>query len=140
MTVLRDGLLDGRVVALAGGDSVALRGALEGLGARVEMVPSLPGDEERVGEWARGVEPLHAVVYDAREAFGSGGADALAVALEGGWVAVREVANGALIEAGQPGKVVLIGPRPDSVRTPRLPAPDSRTWYARCRSSGRALR
>jgi hypothetical protein len=45
VSVLRDGLLEGRAIALAGGDSVALRAALEGLGARVEVVPSLAADE-----------------------------------------------------------------------------------------------
>lgn len=114
MSVLRDGLLDGRAIALAGGDSVALRGALEGLGARVEVVPSLPEDEERVGEWASGAAPFDAMVFDGRPAFGSGGDVALAVMLEAAWVAVREVANGALISAERPGKVVLIGPRPDA--------------------------
>jgi NAD(P)-dependent dehydrogenase (short-subunit alcohol dehydrogenase family) len=54
------------------------------------------------------------VVFDGRPAFGSGGDAALAEALEAGWVAVREVANGALIEAERPGKAVLIGPRPDA--------------------------
>jgi hypothetical protein len=84
------------------------------LGARVEMLPASDGDEDRVGEWARGAAPLQAVVYDARGPFGAGGDLALSDSLERGWVAVREVANGALIPADQPGKVVLVGPRPDA--------------------------
>lgn len=111
VSVLRDGLLDGRAIALVG---ESLGPALERLGARVEMVAAVDGDEERVGEWARGVGPLHAIVYDARPAFGSGGDAALSDSLERGWVAVREVANGALIEGEGPGKVVLVGPRPDA--------------------------
>ena len=56
-----------------------------------------------------------AIVYDARQAFGSGGGEqALSESLERAWIAVREVANGALIPAGEPGKVVLLGPRPDA--------------------------
>jgi NAD(P)-dependent dehydrogenase (short-subunit alcohol dehydrogenase family) len=114
VSVLRDGLLDGRAIALAGGDCAVLREALEALGARVEAIPSLPDDEERVGEWTASASPLDAVVYDAREAFGSGGSEALAAALETGWVAVREVATAALIPAEAPGKIVLLAPSPAS--------------------------
>jgi hypothetical protein len=111
VSVLRDGLLDGRAIALVG---ESLAPALERLGARVEIVAAVDGDEERVGEWARAVGPLHAIVYDARPAFASGGEAALSDSLEHGWVAVREVANGALIDGAGPGKVVLVGPRPDA--------------------------
>jgi NAD(P)-dependent dehydrogenase (short-subunit alcohol dehydrogenase family) len=114
VTVLREGLLEGRAIAIAGAPE-AVRGALERLGARVEILPADGGlgeDEERVGEWARSRGPLQAVVYDARAAFGSGGEQALADSLERAWTAVREVANGALIPAETPGKVVLLGPQP----------------------------
>jgi NAD(P)-dependent dehydrogenase (short-subunit alcohol dehydrogenase family) len=116
VNALRDRLLDGRAIALAGGPPEPMRRAFERLGARVEAVPAgLPsGEEERVGEWARGVGPLDAVVYDARPAFGSGGPQGLGEALERGWVAVREVANGALIPGERPSKVVLLGPQPRS--------------------------
>ena len=118
MSVLRDGLLDDRAIALAGCESAALRGALERLGARVEIVPADAGlgeDEERVGEWARSKGPLEAIVYDAAPAFGAGGEEALAETLERAWVAVREVVSGALIpDLARPGKVVLLGPRPDA--------------------------
>jgi NAD(P)-dependent dehydrogenase (short-subunit alcohol dehydrogenase family) len=113
VSVLRDGLLRGRAIALAGAGEAPLRQALERLGARVERVPSdgdVGEDEERVGDWARAVAPLHAVVYDAWPVFGSGGDEALAASLECGWVAVREVANGALIPGDGPGKVLLLGP------------------------------
>ena len=116
MSVLRDGLLSGRAVALAGAVPAAVAGALERLGARTEIVPSgeIGSDEERVGEWASAREPLDAIVYDARGAFAGGGEPALSEALELAWTAVREVANGALIPAERPGKVVLLGPRPDA--------------------------
>jgi NAD(P)-dependent dehydrogenase (short-subunit alcohol dehydrogenase family) len=117
MTVLREELLAGRAVALAGGVSDPVRDALVGLGARVEAVPGgdqLADDEARTGEWARAHAPLNAVVYDAASTFFGGGATALAATIEQGWVAVREVANGALIPAGAPGKVLLLGPRPDA--------------------------
>jgi NAD(P)-dependent dehydrogenase (short-subunit alcohol dehydrogenase family) len=111
VSVLREGLLNGRAIAVAG---EALASPLERLGARVEPVPAADGDDERVGEWARGAAPLHAVVFDARASFGSGGEAALSESLERGWVAVREVASGALIPSDGPGKIVLVGPRPDA--------------------------
>jgi hypothetical protein len=117
MSVLRQNLLRGRAIALAGGVPGAIGEALAGLGARVETIDGderLGEDEERVGDWARTRAPLDAVVYDARGAFGEGADAALAVALERSWVAVREVATGALIPADGPGKVLLIGPRPDA--------------------------
>lgn len=114
MSVLRDDLLEGRAIALAGGGDGALGERLERLGGRVEAVPELPDDEQRVGEWARRASPLHAIVYDARKAFGTGGETALSGSLERGWVVVREVAAGSLIPADGPGKIVLLGPRPDA--------------------------
>jgi NAD(P)-dependent dehydrogenase (short-subunit alcohol dehydrogenase family) len=115
--VIREGLLHGRAIAVAGGVPSSVGGALERLGARVEVVPADGGlgeNEERVGEWARSRQPLHAIVYDARDTFGSGGELALGQSLEKAWIAVREVASGALIPAEEPGKVVLLGPRPDA--------------------------
>jgi hypothetical protein len=106
--VLRSGLLEGRAVALAPGRVEALAGALAGLGARVEGLALPEGfgeDEEQVGEWARERAPLHALVYDARDP---------AAGTSPVWAAVREVAAGALIPGPHPGKVVLIGPRPDA--------------------------
>lgn len=79
--------------------------ALAALGARIETVPELDGlDEERVGEWARSQGPFDALVY-----FGGEGEleDVLATA----WIAVREVAVGALIPGSQGGKIVLVAPR-----------------------------
>ncbi len=117
MSVLREGLLEGRAIAIAGDRAARLRGALEALGARVEIVPAgadLGEDEERVGDWARSRAPLDAIVYDAAPVFGAGGERALADTLERAWIAVREVANGALIPADGPGKVVLLGPAPDA--------------------------
>ena len=118
MSALRQNLLDGRAIALAGGVPEAVALALAGLGARVEAVPLNEGlgeDEERVGEWARARTPFDAVVYDARDAFGDGGEEALTRALELAWLAVREVATGALIPAADgTGKVLLVGPAPDA--------------------------
>jgi hypothetical protein len=114
MTMLRQGLLDGRAIAVAGGVAggfaPAITDALAALGARVvELDAAL--DEDAAREWAEGVAGLRALVYDAASAFASGGQDALRDTLERAWVAVRGAATGALIPAGA-GKVVLIGPRP----------------------------
>ena len=95
MTMLRRGLLDGRGVALAGGVPATIRDAIARLGARLDT------------------EPIHALVYDARPAFGGGGKDSLRECTEQAWIAVHDVATGALIPAGA-GKVVLIAPRPDA--------------------------
>jgi hypothetical protein len=103
MEVLRRGLLNGRAVALAGGPHADTTAALGRLGARIEPVPALDGlDEERVGEWARARAPLHALVY-------TGVAGEVEDVLADAWVAVREVAVGALIP-GAGGKIVLIPP------------------------------
>lgn len=115
MTVLRDELLAGRAIALSGGAEAGLAGALADLGARVEIMARAPAsDEEAVGAWAREGGPLGAVVHDARPDFGRGGPDALTHTLHQAWLAVREVAVGALIESSEPGKVVLIAPGPDA--------------------------
>jgi hypothetical protein len=108
VTTLRQGLLDGRAVALAGGVPAAVGEALAALGARVHrLAPGL--DEDATNEWALRSAPLHAVVFDAAPAFGEGGQDGLRDALELAWVATRGVATGALIPGGK-GKVVLIAP------------------------------
>lgn len=114
--MLREDLLRGRAIALAGGAPDAVREALRRLGARLEILDedaAAGGEEEQVGEWARARAPLHGLVYDAGDAFGGGGQTALRSALERGWVATREVATGALLP-GEAGKVVLLGPRPDA--------------------------
>jgi len=112
MTMLRQGLFEGRAVALAGGVTPALREALAALGARVEELDAAL-DEDGAREWAAGFEGMRALVFDARDVFAAGGQDALRQTLERAWVAVRALATAALIPAGA-GKVVLIGPRPDA--------------------------
>jgi hypothetical protein len=110
VTVLRQGLLEGRDAALAGGVSPAVAQALSGLGARVhELDPAL--DEDGARDWATAAAPLHALVFDAAPLFADGGQARLGVALESAWVATRGVATGALIPGGA-GKVLLIAPRP----------------------------
>src|SRR5690349_5344299 len=117
MAPLRDGLLEDGAIALAGGVPAEVADVLFGLGARVEVLPDpapAGGSDDEAGQWARQHAPLTAVVFDGGRAFGDGGPDGLAQALEQAWTAVREVAVGALIPGEAPGKVVLIGPRPDA--------------------------
>jgi NAD(P)-dependent dehydrogenase (short-subunit alcohol dehydrogenase family) len=115
MTLLRPELLEGHGIALAGPVGEGIASALRELGARVEALAGgeVPEDDQ-VGRWARERSPLRAVVYDAGTSFGGGGSQALTRTMHEAWLAVREVAVGALIEASEPGKVVLIGPIPDS--------------------------
>ena len=119
MNLLRPELLQGRAIALAPGVSETVSSGLSGLGARVELlpendVPVAESDGAEVGRWARERAPLHALVYDAAPDFGRGGPRALAETMERAWAAVRELAVGALIDAQDPGKAILIAPRPQA--------------------------
>ena len=113
MTVLRDDLLAGRAVALAGSvQSGPVRELLLALGADVlELGSAAELDDQQAADWVRERAPVEALVYDAGGAFGEGGQVALAATLEAAWSAVAAVANGALIGSGKPGKIVLIAPR-----------------------------
>jgi hypothetical protein len=112
VTMLRSQVLVGATVALAGrGDAVG--DLLARLGARVQRLGELPTDGDRPGDWSR-LHPCQALVFDASEAFGKGGQGGLRATGEQAWAAVYEVATGSLIAAEQPGKIVLIGPRPNS--------------------------
>lgn len=100
MSILRDNLLAGRIVATnALGD---LREALEALGAEVLNAGGAAGGEAG--------SALDALVHDARAGFGDGGPDALLTALEALWETIAHVANASLIPSGDGGKVVLIAP------------------------------
>ena len=113
MTVLRNELLAGTRIALAGEDRDAIRGSLSAAGAVVLSLD--PGfDELAAEEWARASAPLRGLVCDLGHAFAGGGEGALGAALEQCWAAVRAVAVGALIPAQQSAKLVLIGPAPDA--------------------------
>jgi NAD(P)-dependent dehydrogenase (short-subunit alcohol dehydrogenase family) len=114
MTLLRRDLLAGRRVALLAQPDEVLRPALLKLGARVEVPAALADEDDHVGEWARSRAPLDALVYSARGAFGAGGGAGLRASLEQAWMAVREVATGAMIGVERPGKLLLIAPRPDA--------------------------
>jgi NAD(P)-dependent dehydrogenase (short-subunit alcohol dehydrogenase family) len=113
------GLLDDVRVAIAGagGAAAQARHQLEALGAEVVQLPAdVLADEDGAAAWARDRAPLHALLYDAGQGFGAGGADALPATLEQAWRAIRAIATGALIEAGAPGRLLMVAPRPDAGR------------------------
>jgi len=111
--VLRERLLCERAVAIAGGAPDIVCHQLHALGARVEVfvAEELAVSEEEVGDWARARTPLHGLLHWTAESFGDGGPHGLRAAVEESWVAVREVATGALIPQGSGGKLLLVGPR-----------------------------
>jgi NAD(P)-dependent dehydrogenase (short-subunit alcohol dehydrogenase family) len=117
MLALREHLLCGRTIALAGAVRPELADVLAGLGGSVQALDPrrLSGlDGTEAEEWVRERAPMAAVIHDARAAFGDGGQEGLSAALEQAWAAVAAVANGALIPADAGGKVVLIAPRPNA--------------------------
>jgi NAD(P)-dependent dehydrogenase (short-subunit alcohol dehydrogenase family) len=110
--MLRAGLLEGTVVATAGGaDHVAA--ACAALGAATTVLDVDLRDEEAVGAAAAALGPVDTLVCDAARPFAAagGGVDALLASLEGAWNATRAVAN-AVWRPGAGGKLVLLGPRP----------------------------
>ena len=109
MTALRPDLLAGTAIAAAGGVPATVRDALTSAGARVEEL-EFGLDEDQAADWARTVAPLQVLVFDARRAFGAGGAEALRVTLERAWGSTRALANGAFIPAEQGAKIVLVAP------------------------------
>jgi NAD(P)-dependent dehydrogenase (short-subunit alcohol dehydrogenase family) len=115
MTLLREDLLRGLTILLAGGVRSQLQDALVGLGASVEVFDMTANpDDEGAERWARGQAPVHALVFDARRAFGDGAQPGLQAALQDGWTATRGVAAGALIPGQRGGRIVLLAPRPDA--------------------------
>jgi NAD(P)-dependent dehydrogenase (short-subunit alcohol dehydrogenase family) len=115
---LRADLLSGRRIVLAGGGSQPdpMSEQLRALGASVDHLSEevLLGARDDAAGWSRARAPLHAAVIDAAGSFGPGGADRLTATLELAWRAAWAVATGALIEAGQPGRLLFIAPRPDA--------------------------
>lgn len=93
--IFRDGLLEGRRVAVDGQSHSPIVAALTSLGADVQFV----GDEPHV---------VQALVHDARPTFAAGGEVALQRSLERTWTVTRDVATAALLGSG--GRLLLIAP------------------------------
>jgi citronellol/citronellal dehydrogenase len=112
--VLREGLLEGRRIALAGAAREPLRAALAGLGA--ETLPFAPdlADEAATEAAAAELGEVHALVVDGPELFAAADGEIapLRAAADGAWAAIRAVANAAWIGRERPGKVILVAPSP----------------------------
>lgn len=105
MQIFREGLLEGRSIALSSAVAGEVRELLRSLGARLcELDPELEGDEERTLAWARGAAPLDALVC--------GEARAEDRFLSETWAAVRAVAVEVFIPK-RAGRIVLIAPNAD---------------------------
>ena len=104
-TVLRDGVLDGveMVVAGAGELGGAARERAGALGAVVVERDVDPAGEEVAFEGSADV-----LVFDGSEI------DGVQAVLDGAWLAIRPVATAAMIDHGG-GLIVLLAPRPRSV-------------------------
>ena len=110
--MLRAGLLEGTVVATAGGAlHVAARCAA--LGATTVTLDADPRDEDALAAAATGLGQVGTLVCDAATPFAAaGGALAgLRAGLDETWNATRAVAN-AVWRPGGGGKLVLLAPRP----------------------------
>lgn len=110
-TLLRPGLLHGRVVALGGGGAGAIGSALAALGARTAPLPATLAEDAMAAAVDRATNTL---VHDLRPAFAGGGDDRLRAALDLAWVTVRAVANAAFLPDGRGGSVTLVAPAADA--------------------------
>ena len=110
--MLRAGLLEGTVVATAGG-AETIAAACAALGATTPALEADLLDENAVTAAAAELGPVGMLVCDTAPAFVGvgGGVEGLTVGLEGAWNAARAVAN-AIWRPGEGGKLVLLGPRP----------------------------
>jgi citronellol/citronellal dehydrogenase len=109
--VLRNGVLDGVRVCVAGGaDAVAARCAA--LGARVTHLDADLADEDAVAAAVAAVGPVDVLVCDAGPAFAREGAGlaGLRAAVDGAWNAVRAVVDAHWTGGPSGGKVVLVAP------------------------------
>jgi citronellol/citronellal dehydrogenase len=110
--MLRAGLLEGTVVATAGG-AADVASACAALGATVVALEADPDDEQALAAAAGQLGPVGTLVCDAAAPFvAAGGAiDGLRAGLDQTWNATRAVANAAW-RPGDGGKLVLLAPRP----------------------------
>jgi NAD(P)-dependent dehydrogenase (short-subunit alcohol dehydrogenase family) len=111
-TMLRAGLLEGVVVATAGG-AAHVTTACAALGADTVALEGDLGDEEVVTAAAAALGPVDTLVCDAAAPFAAagGGVEGLGAGLDAAWVVTRAVANAAWIP-GDGGKLVLLVPHP----------------------------
>jgi NAD(P)-dependent dehydrogenase (short-subunit alcohol dehydrogenase family) len=113
--VLRPGVLAGARIVVAGPAAGAVAARLRDLGAEVATLGAELDDEDAVAAEVAGAGRVDVlvVVGAARFAAGGGGLPGLRTAVDGGWNAVRAVANACWVPEGSGGgKVVLLAPAP----------------------------
>lgn len=116
----RAGLLDGRRLAVGGGNAHGTHGAaivdrLRELGAWADPLPDeVVPDDDAASAWVAERLPLHGLVFDSRAAFGTGGRSGLNGCLRLAWLATHALATGAMIPGEGPAKVTLIAPGADA--------------------------
>ncbi len=121
--LLREGLLNGSSVAVAGGGGAvadAVRAAVESLGGGVAGLTLAAGDgpaeqrEEQAQVAVRAalgeLGALDALVVDCSGPFLAGGRDALGACLAATWDAVRAAAAEAFLPTGSGGRILLLAP------------------------------
>lgn len=111
--LLRRGLLGGRVVAVAGGDAVALARVCAALGAATPGLSADLLDEQAVVAAAAALGDVDVLACDGAAEFTAAGQGiaGLRAAVDGAFNAARAVARSAWIDK-RPGKVVLLAPVP----------------------------
>jgi hypothetical protein len=110
--LLRPGVLEGRVVAFAGGAGRVAE-LCAGLGADTPALAGDPADEEALGAAAAALGPVDVLVCDAATPFAAagGGLAGLRAAADGTFGAARAVARAAWI-GQRGGKLVVLAPAP----------------------------
>ena len=111
LQLLREGLLEGRTIALAGPARPEIAAALEGLGAQTQSL-AIDAEDDHIAA-------TDALVVDAAARFEAAAAEddelaPLRAAADGAWTITRTVANAAWIGPERPGKLVLLAPAPDA--------------------------
>jgi NAD(P)-dependent dehydrogenase (short-subunit alcohol dehydrogenase family) len=111
----RPDLLAGCRVAAVGAAGMPVHPRLQALGAQIEHLPAdTLSNEDAAAAWARDLSPLDALLFDAADSFGDGGAGSLRLALERAWRAARAVATEAMIGPARAGRLVFVAPAPDA--------------------------
>lgn len=113
----RAGVLAGRRIAVTGAGPAGsdLRSALSRHGATViDIDAAIHAADDAAADAVRVLAPLHGLVIETTDGFGAGGAGHLQTALDHAWRAARAVATGALIDAGNGGRIVFVAPPADA--------------------------
>jgi NAD(P)-dependent dehydrogenase (short-subunit alcohol dehydrogenase family) len=133
--LLREGLLEGAAIVLAGApgsENHGMRDALSGLGGRVAMVALAASDGpeaeehlaiEAMGDALEQLGSLHTLVIDGASLFGAGeGREALMGCLAAAWNAARAAVQLAFLPGETGGRIVLLAPSEGAEHAPAAAA------------------